>query len=184
MNHLKQMISKNGKPDETKQGVMGVFPEMESLMSAVKNLQTGSFKFDTIFSPMAGHEFQGALGLKPSPVRYYTLVGGILGVIAGLGLASYAHLEWKLITSGKPVIAWLPFLIIAFEGCILGGVLATMLGMMIHSRLFHFRLPQVYHLRFSQDRFGIFVRCNEMEYDQVSKILKGSGAEEIHAVRG
>jgi hypothetical protein len=177
------MIAKNGKPDEMEQGVMGIFPEMENLMSAVKILQTESFKIDTIFSPVASHEFQKTLGLKPSPVRCYTLVGGILGVISGLGLASYAHLEWKLITSGKPVIAWLPFFIIAFEGCILGGVLATMLGMMIHSRLFHFRLPQVYHPRFSQDRFGIFVPCNEIEYDQVSKILKGSGAEEIHAVR-
>ena len=177
------MIAKDGKPDEMKQGVMGIFPEMEDLMSAAKTLQMGSFKIDTVFSPMAGHEFQETLGLKPSPVRYYTLVGGMLGVIAGLGLASYAHLEWKLITSGKPVIAWLPFFIIAFEGCILGGVLATMLGMVIHSQLFHFRLSQLYHLRFSQDRFGIFVSCKEMEYDQVSKILKRSGAEEIHAFR-
>ena len=106
-----------------------------------------------------------------------------MGILAGLGLASYAHLEWKIITSGKPILPWIPFFIIAFESCILGGVLATMTGMILKNRLFRFRLSRAYDPRFSKDRFGIFIACKDTEFEGVTKILKDIGAEEVHAVR-
>ena len=164
-------------------GMMGIFQDRESLLIAIKYLKQKKVKIDTLFSPFACHEVQEALGLKPSPIRYFTLAGGILGILAGFGLASYAHLEWKLITSGKPVLSWISFFVVAFEGCILGGVLATVIGMIVKNRLFHFRLPKFYDSRFSQDRFGLFVSCHETEYDEVSKLLRTSGAGEVHVIR-
>ena len=56
------------------------------------------------------------------------------------------------------------FFVIAFEGCILGGVLATVIGMIVKNRLFHFHLPEGYDPRFSQDQFGLFVICPEAGY--------------------
>ena len=41
-------------------------------------------KVDTIFSPIPSHEINEALGLKPSPVRYFTLFGGILGIVSNV----------------------------------------------------------------------------------------------------
>jgi hypothetical protein len=166
-----------------KQGLLAIFGDWDSLMVAVKGLKNGNVKIDTLFSPVMPHDIQKAMGSKPSPVRYFTLIGGILGICSGLALASYAHLEWKIITSGKPIIAWIPFFIIAFEGCILGGVLATMLGMILKNRLLQFHPPASYNPRFSQDRFGIFISCTATELDEFTRILKGFGAEEVHAIR-
>lgn len=176
------MLMKNGEIDEKKQGVMGVFRDMEWLLHAIKNIKERNVKIDTVFSPFFSHEVQEALKLQPSPIRYFALAGGVLGIVAGFGLASYAHLEWKFITSGKPVLSWISFFVIAFEGCILGGVLATVIGMIVKNRLFHFRLPEVYDSRFSQDQFGLFVTCQEAEVDEVSMLLRDSGAEEVRVV--
>ena len=175
-------MMKNGEIDEKKQGVMGIFRDMEWLLHAIKNLKERNVKIDTVFSPFFSHEVQEALKPEPSPIRYFALAGGVLGIVAGFGLASYAHLEWKFITSGKPVLSWISFFVIAFEGCILGGVLATVIGMIVKNRLFHFRLPKVYDSRFSQDQFGLFVTCQEAEVDEVSMLLRDSGAEEVRVV--
>jgi len=102
---------------------------------------------------MACHEIEEALQLKPSSIRYFAWVGGAVGTLFGLALATYAHLQWHLITSGKPVLAWIPFFVIAFECCILFGVLSTLLGLSILTRLPRFWLSDAYDSRFSQDRF-------------------------------
>jgi hypothetical protein len=180
---MEQMMKKNGKIDEKKQEVMGVFRDMQSLLQAIQNLKEQQVKIDTVFSPFFSHEVQEALKPEPSPIRYFALAGGVLGILAGFGLASYAHLEWKLITSGKPVLSWVSFFVIAFEGCILGGVLATVIGMIVKNRLFHFHLPEGYDPRFSQDQFGLFVICPEAGYDGVSSLLRDSGAEEVRVIR-
>jgi len=115
-------------------------------------------------------------------VRYFTLCGGLLGAIGGVSLASYAHLQWSFITSGKPVLAWIPFVVIGFEFTILLGVLFTIAGLLINARLPRIRVPDAYDPRFSLDRFGILVSCREEEKESVSKLLREAGAEELREV--
>ena len=177
------MAEKNRTREEGNRGVMGIFRDMQSLLHAIKNLKKQHVKIDTVYSPFFSHEVQEALRPEPSPIRYFALAGGVLGILAGFGLASYAHLEWKLITSGKPVLSWISFFVIAFEGCILGGVLATVIGMIVKNRLFHFHLPEGYDPRFSQDQFGLVIICPEAVYDEVSGLLRDSGAEEVRVIR-
>ena len=91
-------------------------------------------------------------------------------------------LQWNLITGGKPVLAWIPFFVIAFESCILVSVLSTLIGLSIMTRLPRLRLSDAYDPRFSQDRFGIVVSCGEGEQETVSRMLKEAGAEEVKGV--
>lgn len=177
------MVNKALKIDGEKQGVMGIFRDAESLLNAVRSLKERKVEIDTVFSPFFSHEIQEALKPGPSPIRYFALAGGILGILAGFAFASYAHLEWNIITSGKPVLSWISFFVIAFEGCILGGVLAAVIGMIVKNRLFNFHLHEVYDPRFSQDRFGLFVTCAEAGHDGVSSLLRNSGAEEVRVIR-
>ena len=62
---------------------------------------------------------QEILTPKPSLTRTFTLVGGIMGGTGLVGLATYAHLSFRLIVWGKPVLAWVPWVVVAFEGTIL-----------------------------------------------------------------
>ncbi len=167
---------------DKKPRVVGVFPFLDDLRTCLARVEKAHFRIEDVYSPAPSHEIQEALRTGPSPIRYFTLFGGGLGALLGLALAAYAHAQWNLITGGKPVLAWIPFFVIAFECCILVSVLSTLVGLSIMTRLPRLRLSDAYDPRFSQDRFGIVVSCGEGEQETVSRMLKEAGAEEIREV--
>jgi len=177
----KMGVKSQGSHD-TRREVLGIFSHLDAVLACIRRLKESQWTVEHVYSPAPLHEIQEALGLRPSSVRYFTLVGGALGALFGVALAMYAHVQWLLITSGKPVLAWIPFFVIAFECCILFGVLSTLLGLSIMTRLPRFRLPDAYDPRFSQDCFGILVSCGETEEEPVSKLLKEGGADEVKKV--
>lgn len=160
--------------------LLGIFAYLDDLLNALKILKEARQPIVTVYSPVQRDEIQEAMGLRPSAIRIFTLVGGALGGIAGVSLASYAHLRWNLITSGKPILAWIPFVVVFFEMLILISVLFNVISMVLKGRMPKRRLPVAYDIRFSQDRFGILVSCAGDEIEKVSKILKESGAEEVY----
>ena len=164
--------------------VMGIFLYPDNLLAALRAAGKAQVKVASVFSPVPQHEFDKVLGSKVSPMRYATLFGGLAGIMAGLGLAVFAHLRWNLMTSGKPVLAWIPFCVVAFEFCILLGFLSTLVTMLIANRMPRFRLPAYYDPRFSRDRFGLLLSCAEAQREQAAKILNDAGAEEVHEVSG
>ena len=163
-------------------GILGIFSYLDDLLKALKHLKDSGIPVHTVFSPTPRHEIQEILGQKPSPVRFFTLLGGSLGVATGVSLASYAHLQWEFVTGGKPVLAWIPFVVVGFEFTILFGVLFTLGSLLFKSRLPKLRLPDYYDPRFSGDRFGVFVSGAKAERERTRKILKENGAEEVHDV--
>ena len=167
----------------SKAELLGIFAHADALLAAIFRLKESGGHIRTVFSPVPLHEIQEALKTRPSPVRYCTLLGGILGVISGFSLASYSNLQWSLITGGKPVLAWVPFVVVGSEFTILLGVFFTIGSMLIISRLPRFHLPGSYDRGFSVDRFGVLVECGENEKEKVSRILKDSGAEEVREPR-
>ena len=161
--------------------VMAIFSYPDDMTRALKSLKQVKIPIDTVFSPIPQQELLDILGLQPSPVRYFTLFGALLGMVSGFALSIYAGLQWSFITSGKPVIAWIPFFVEGFELAILAGVLSTLLGMLINSRMPRVRLPAHYDPRFTEDKFGILVQCTAAEQTTVAALFKEAGAEEIHA---
>ena len=167
----------------SKQELLGIFAHADAVLAAITRLKEAGGNIRTVFSPIPLHGVQEALKTKPSPVRYCTLLGGILGVLGGFSLAAYSNLRWEFITGGKPVLAWVPFVVVGFEFTILLGVLFTIASMLIISRLPRFHLSGPYDPRFSVDRFGVLVDCARAEKELLSGILRDSGAEEVREVR-
>jgi molybdopterin-containing oxidoreductase family membrane subunit len=163
-----------------KQHLLGIFIYLDDLLNALKALKEARQPIETVYSPVRRDEIQEAMGLRPSAIRVFTLVGGVFGGIAGVSLASYAHLRWNLITSGKPILAWIPFVVVFFEALILISVLFNVISMVVKGRMPRRHLPITYDTRFTQDRFGILVSCAWDEVGKVSKILTESGAEEVY----
>ncbi len=163
-----------------KLSIVGVFEYLDDLLSALEALKQRAIKVDTVFSPFPCHEIREALGLSVlSRVKYFTLTGAILGVLTGVGLTWYTAAQWRFIVGGKPVIPIYPAVIPGFEFLILIAVFFNLGGLLFLSRLPRVRLTPEYDRRFSQDRFGILVRCTEAESAQVADILRQSGAEEV-----
>ena len=164
--------------------LLGVFPYLDDLLDALRKLKGAERKILTVFSPIHFSEIQEIIGYKPSIVRYLALVGGILGGTSLVGLAVYAHLSFKLITSGKPIIPPIPFVVPFFEGMILLAVIFAVVSWVLKGWLPRVQLPAAYDPRFSEDRFGILVAYRDGERDEILKLMKDAGAEEVRDVSG
>lgn len=163
--------------------LMGIFANAQDLLKATEALKEK--KEDcTVFSPWALEPLQRALIKGSSPVRFYTLFGGLLGLCSGFALAVYTVLQWRFVVSGKPIVPWIPFVIVGFEFLILFGVLSTFAGLLIHCRLPRRRLPAYYDPRFSADRLGLLVSYGPAEKEKIAGLLKEAGAEEVRDLAG
>ncbi|HAA03202.1 MAG TPA: hypothetical protein DCZ69_11845 [Syntrophobacteraceae bacterium] len=164
----------------TQPALVAVFAAVDELLAALDALKTGRFTVHTVYSPVPLHEIGDVLDLPRSPVRFFTLTGGILGILAGMGLTVYTCLQWKFIVSGKPVIPWIPAVVVGFEFCILIAILFNLIGLLTQTRLPKLRRPEHYDPRFSRDRFGLLVLYPEGERQTLSTMLRECGAEEVH----
>jgi hypothetical protein len=157
------------------EGVLGVFAEVDAAVEAIEKLRKSGLKRITAFTPMPSHDIEHALHAPESPVRLFTLVGGLTGAATGFALPTWTSLDWPLVTGGKPIISIPPMLIIAFELAILFGALSTVAGLFINARLPRARMRVVYDPDFSQGHFGIYVSANG-RMDEARRIMQGAGA--------
>ncbi len=169
-------------------GVVGIFAYTDDLFACLRRLKTANYRIRSVFSPLRLREVTQILGSKPSIVRWVTLIGAILGGTSLVSLAVYAHLSFKLITSGKPVLPAVPWVIILFEGTILLGAIFSVIAWIVVGGLPRVRYgagrSAGYDPRFSEDRFGIVVECAGPERQEVERIMREGGAEEIRDVVG
>ena len=166
------------------QALLGIFPYLDDLLAALRHAKKEGFKILTVFSPIHFSEIQQILGHKPSTVRYLCLAGGILGGVSLVSLAVYAHLSFRLVTGGKPILAWVPFVVVFFEGTVLLAVIFAVAAWILKGRLPRVRLHAAYDPRFSEDRFGILVGYQGEEREAIRELLTEAGAEEIRDVAG
>jgi Alternative complex III, ActD subunit len=161
------------------QGVLGIFSYLDLTVKAIKKLKEAGFKNLRVFSPMANHEIEDAVGEPESIVRFFTLFGAMLGAACGVGFTVLTSTSWPLPVSAKPIVSLPPYTVIIFELTILMGALATLLGLLINSRLRRNTPVNMYDPRFSQDKFGIMITCNKNNVKKVEEILNSEGAEEV-----
>jgi molybdopterin-containing oxidoreductase family membrane subunit len=160
-----------------KRYVLGVFPDENRTVSAIKALKSSPWELDRVHSPFPSHKILDVLKLKKSRVGYFTLAGGILGFFTGLILSLYTAVQWNLIVGGKPVVAWFPFFIVGFEFTILFSVFGNILGVLTQSRLPEFKSLKRYDPRCSGEHFGILASCEEGEQDSLKAFFHENGGE-------
>src|SRR5215475_3984298 len=167
----------------TTETVLGVFAHVDTTVRALEDLKSKGYHDLTVYTPVPVHEIEDVLERdRPvSPVRLFTLIGGLTGTASGFFLTIWSAMQWGLVTGGKPIASIPPFVVIAFELTILFGGLATVLGMVLLARLPRLRPSATYDPRFSNDRFGVAVHCARERAGSVREILRGSGAEEVRA---
>lgn len=165
-------------------GALGVFSHLDTTVDAVRELRKQGFNDFVVQSPVPRHELLDVLEHKPSPVRLWTLIGGLLGCVSGFALTIWTSLEWPHRTSAKPIVSIPAFVVIAFELTILFGALATLIGLFFHARLPRFSADIAYDSRFSDDHFGIFIKCKDDRLDAAEKALRVVGAKEVRIEEG
>src|SRR5688572_4421201 len=136
-------------------GVLGAFRELDAAVLAIQDLKRQRVGEVTVYSPTPRHELDEAIAAGPSPVRRFTLIGGLLGATFGYWIAIWASDYWPLVVGGKPIASWIPYTIIGFEVMVLVGALSTVYGMFILSRIPKITQTMGFDPRFTSGSFGI-----------------------------
>ncbi len=165
------------------QGVVASFRELDSAVHAIEDLRKQRLGDITVFTPTPRHELEEAVGSPNSPVRRFTLVGGVLGVTFGYWIAIWTSNYWPLVTGGKAIASWIPYTIIGFEVMVLVGALSTVFGMFYLARIPRLTMTVGYDPRFSHGDYGVFVETTPDKIREAEDVLRRAGAAEVRGER-
>jgi hypothetical protein len=164
-------------------GVVGAFRELDAAVDAIEALKEKKLGDIQVYSPTPRHELEHAIDAGPSPVRRYTLFGGLFGATCGYWIAIWASDYWPLVVGGKPVASWVPYTIFGFEVMVLFGALSTVAGLFITSRIPRLKMTVGYDARFSGGDYGVWVACPPEKYIEAKNVLNQAGAVEVRDER-
>ena len=160
-------------------GFLASFDYLDSAVDAIENLRKAGFKSIKAYAPYPEHHIEAALGYGQSPVRVFTLVGGLTGASAGFAFTTWTSMDWPLVVGGKPIVSIPAYVIIAFELTVLFGALATIIGLFILSKLPDLKPSVIYDPEFSSGRYGVSVESPAERLDEARKILNAQEPAEL-----
>ena len=160
-------------------GLLASYEYVDSAVSAIEELRESGLGQITAYMPYPDHHIEEALGYGQSPVRVWTLTGGLCGAAGGFALTSFTSMDWPLVTGGKPILSIPAYVPIAFEMAVLFGALATVIGLFINSRLPYVKPMVVYDPEFSASRFGVYVTAPPDRIGKAKEILQGQEPLEL-----
>ena len=125
--------------------VYGLYDNPDAAQRAVDGLRaTGVADADIhVMSSEPFEEYEFGHKDSASWIHWIALLGGIAGCTAAYLLTSVTQRAWPIRTSGMPIVAPWPNLIVIFEMTMLGAILATVLTLFVSAKLPR-RLPPLY----------------------------------------
>ena len=165
--------------------LQGIFDAPGPVADAARRLKNRGFSDLEIYAPAPFPELDDALDEKPSRVRIFTLVGGLLGVVTGYAMTIWMSIDWPVMIGGKPFAAIPTYTIIGFELTILFGALATLLGLLLVGRLPYGSFGSTTRATTCAspaEEFGLVVGCRERDVAEVDALLRAHHAKEVNLV--
>jgi len=159
--------------------VVGVFADPQSALTAAGNLKGAGFGIPELMSPVPIEGVEAVLGKKKSVIKNFTFFGGLIGGIAGFALAAGTAVLYPHPVGGRPIITMPPYLIITYELAILFGILFTVVGFLVSSRLPAIR-NRVYLPEAAVDKFVVTVPYDDDDhFKRAEAILSNAVAKQI-----
>jgi hypothetical protein len=159
--------------------LLASYDYLDSAVDAICGLRKAGFKSVKAYAPYPEHHIEAALGYGQSPVRVFTLVGGLTGAATGLAFTTWTSMDWPLVVGGKPHVSIPAYIPIAFEMMVLFGALSTIIGLFILSRLPALKPPVIYDPEFTNGRYGVHVDAPAERVEEARKILKAQEPAEL-----
>ena len=160
-------------------GVLGHYDTLHGTVDAIERLRAAGHTDLEIFSPIPSPEIEEAMEIYSSPVGMWALVGGITGCITGVLLTAGTSLGYPMVTQGKPIVSFPPFVVFMFELTVLLTGIFGLVGLLVHTRRPVKNLDPNYRTHFSVDRWGIFVPAEGGQRGEAEQLVRDTGAIEI-----
>jgi hypothetical protein len=166
------------KPARRAPGVLASFVHVDAAVEAIRALRARGHRNLVVYSAAPFHEIEEALDQSVSPVRLFTLIGGLTGCAAGFGMTIWMSLDWPTLVGGKTIASIPPYVVIAFELTILLGALSTVAAVALFTVLMGTR-GIAYDPSFSDDHIGVFVPAGGDQMRTIEQLLRTAGAVEV-----
>jgi len=160
--------------------VLGVYPDADSAASGVTALKEAGFS-NHDYDVLTGCPYpEEAFGEHVPPHKLYVfpIIGAFCGFSVALLLNAGTALANPIVVGGKPILAVPAFMIILYEGTMLGAILFTVLGVIFESRLPRFSLG-VYDTRITAGYIGLVVSAADDRVQAAETALRKGGAEDV-----
>lgn len=160
--------------------LLALCPDAEIAANAVEALEKAGFPAQDYDILTSTPYPEGAFGEKPVKHRLFLFpfIGALAGMSVGLLLTIGTQLSFPLVTGGKPILSLPPMFLIVYEGTMLGAVLATILGIILESRLPRLRMG-LYDRRITEGYVGILLTCPEERRAAAEQALLEAGVTEL-----
>jgi hypothetical protein len=159
-------------------GLLASFVHVDAATDAIRALRAKGFRNLVVYTAAPNHEIEEALDHSVSPVRLFTLIGGLTGCAAGFGMTLWMSYDWPVVVGGKPIGSVPPYVVIAFELTILLGALSTVAAVALFSILMGKR-GIAFDPRYSDDQIGVFVPTTSDQIRPIEQLLRSAGAVEV-----
>lgn len=130
-------------------GLLAEFGTAADIFEAAIRCRDAGFSKWDVYTPFPIHGMDEAMGVKKSPVGWFTFCGGLTGFTTGMSMIWYMNkFDYPLVVGGKPLFTPLYAFPVSYELTILLSAFGTLFGM-----FFLNRLPRLYNPLFKNARF-------------------------------
>ena len=169
-------------------GILAEFETPASAMHAAEQVRDAGYRKWDVHTPFPVHGMDQAMGLKNSPVGFFTFFGGVTGLTLGMTMIWWMNkFDYAIVVGGKPLFSPLFAFPVSYELTILLGAFGTLFGMFFLNRLPRLHHPLLKHPRFkgaSHDKFYVVIECADLKYSatETRALLEKAGGKHIEMV--
>ena len=170
--------------DEPVRAVYALYTDADAAQRAVNGLRAAGIaeRDITVMSAEPIEEYEFSQRDKATWMHPIAGAGGFIGLLVAIWLSTMTERAWPLVTGNMPVVAWWPNLIIMFELTMLGGILATVITLMITAKI-PSRQPRLYDGEIADGKILVGVENpSEASVAGLERALLASGGGRLKTV--
>ena len=169
-------------------GIIAEFDTTADVLHAAEKVRQAGFRRWDVFTPFPIHGMDRAMGMKNSPVGWFSFLGGVTGYTTGMVMIWWMNAyDYRIVVGGKPMFSPYGAFPPSYELTILFGAFGALFGMLFLNRLPRLHHPLLKHKRFEQvthDKFFIVIETSDPKYSETEtrKLLETTGSKHIEMV--
>ena len=170
-------------------GILAAFDSPRTLHAACQRLREEGYRTWDAHSPYPVHGLERAMGLRRSRLPWIVLLAALTGGSLDMAMQAWVHaVDYPLVISAKPFLAWQAFIPVTFELTILFGAVSALLGMLSLNKLprHHNWLFESHAFEKASDhRFFVSIDATDecFDEDRTGSLLLELGAVSVEVVR-
>jgi hypothetical protein len=172
-----------------KYALLAEFETTADVLHAAGSVRDAGYRNWDVFTPFPVHGMDEAMGLRKSPVGWFTFLGGATGFTCGMLMIWWMNAyDYPIAVGGKPLFSPIFSFPVAYELTILLGAFGSLGGMMILNRLPRLHHPLFKSERFARvtnDKFFIAIEARDPKFNDVEtrRLLETAGSRHVEEVR-